>query len=150
MKFITSTVILFLAATLANCAPAPEPATEKEFKIPVPVTTVYQTTSPVATDAVAPPEKRDLEKRVLGGVFFCDFPYWGTPCNKLFLSNGECRSFAPGWITMGSVGPDSGTWCILYGGHGCTDQKTGAFTTPGRPENYYSSAKYVGSIHCWW
>ncbi|KAK6526025.1 hypothetical protein TWF281_011066 [Arthrobotrys megalospora] len=149
MKFALSAVLITsLAATLSSCLPTEAKA---PVSIPVPVTTILQD-PPVQTggpDAVAKRDAADLEKRTLGGFYYCDNTNWGFPCNKLYFQNGECRTFS-WYVDMGSVGPDPGTWCILYRGHGCTDQSTGAFTSPGSGDNGYSTARYVGSILCWW
>ncbi|KAF8448467.1 hypothetical protein BGX38DRAFT_586744 [Terfezia claveryi] len=101
-----------------------------------------------------------LAKRTLGGVFMCPGYDWTTQPGL------GCSYFVFGWnacvrlsdqtyrYTLSSVGPDSGTWCVIYQSTDCSWGGSNGFTNPGlaRLEGSYWGQwnDNTGSIKCWW
>ncbi|KAF3935502.1 hypothetical protein ABW19_dt0200625 [Dactylella cylindrospora] len=148
MQFKSLLSFLFLALA-ASAAPAPAPAPEAEADAaPAPEPTFVSFT-PVSTELAESVDREGvtpnkLAKRQLGGVFYCNgLNFSGSQCWYSVLYKNECRNI--GNLVILSIGPDQGTWCILYYNENCQNQATPAIGYPG---GNLGAAVYR-SLHCW-
>jgi len=171
MKLAITAIIASVAlASLGFAAPAAGPAAadhlvqrspnpEVDWKTKLGWDGIVTPCDKIGETIYGPETPKTLTKRTLGGLYICPAYDWGTlpgiGCIFIIFSWNQCISLIPMFrYFISSVGPDPGTWCVLYTTTDCSWGGSPPFTYPGIPRlqgspwgQYYHN---TGSIKCWW
>ncbi|KIJ52350.1 hypothetical protein M422DRAFT_25969 [Sphaerobolus stellatus SS14] len=85
-----------------------------------------------AMSAPTYPNSNALRPRNIGGVYFCDLPFWPLPCEYSVYPLNTCITLGADWDKrISAIGPDNHTSVIAFTNAGCTGTANAAFVFPG-------------------
>jgi len=161
MKFVVTATIASLALASLGYAvtaadPAPNSLVQRWWTA---VDSGVEENSGVETELKSREETHMLVKRDAGGLYICPELDWkpqsGLGCSHYIFPRPGCIAVDRETyrFRISSIGPDQGTWCIIYSSTNCSDGSP-KFTLPGfgrlEGDTWGQYKDNTGSIKCWW